>query len=94
MFTNIHRQSGQGLIEYLILVALLAVGTMAAVRLIGHSLNVKFARVAQSLGADIQGNLNSPKANATSFNKKDMRSFMSGSIQRKNSSEGEADEDP
>lgn len=78
------KQRGQGLVEYLILVAILAVGTMAAVRLIGHSLNSRFARVAQSLGADIQGNLATPKADAKTFDKKDLRNFMQGSVQRKN----------
>lgn len=90
---TIRNQSGQGLIEYLILVAILAIGTMAAVRLIGQSLNVKFAKVAQSLGADISGTITNPKANAASFNKKDMRNFMSGSVQRKNASDNESDED-
>ncbi len=89
----VKNQSGQGLIEYLILVAILAVGTMAAVRLIGQSLNVKFAKVAQSLGADINGTLATPKASASSFNKKDLRNFMSGSVQRKSSSESDADAD-
>lgn len=84
-----HSQSGQGLIEYLILVAILAVGTMAAVRLIGHSLNVKLATVARSLGAEVEGSLATPKAKATSFSKKDMRNFMSGSAQRKSSEDAE-----
>lgn len=85
-------QSGQGLIEYLILVAILAVGTMAAVRLVGQSLNVKFAKVAQSLGADVDGTITNPKASASAFNKKDMRNFMSGSLQRKNSGDAEEDQ--
>lgn len=81
-FSLARSQSGQGLIEYLILVAILAVGTMVAVRLIGQSLNVKFARVAEALGADVQGTLATPRLDAGSLGKKDMRNFMNGSLRR------------
>lgn len=89
---NTRSQSGQGLIEYLILVAILAVGTMAAVRLIGQSLNVKLATVARSLGAEVEGSLATPQAKASSFSKKDMRNFMNGSTQRKNSNDTDDDQ--
>lgn len=84
-------QRGQGLVEYLILVAVLAIGTMAAVRLVGHSLNVKFATVARSLGARVEGSLETPSAKSSSFRKKDLSDFMTGSTSR-GSKAGDQDE--
>lgn len=72
-------QNGQGLIEYLILVALIAVGTIATVRILGQSVNVKFAKVAESLGADVQGDIGNAQVTTTAWKKKDMRDFMQGS---------------
>lgn len=86
-------QKGQGLIEYLILVALIAIGTMAAMRLVGESMNVKFTRVAQSLGAKIEGTPPRPTANETVWKKRDMRNFMHGSTGRQQGRSNENDTD-
>lgn len=72
-------QKGQGLIEYLILVALIAVGTMATIRILGQSVNVKFAKVAESLGADVQSDIGNAQVTTGAWKKKDMRDFMRGS---------------
>lgn len=77
-------QRGQGLIEYLILVALIAVGTMATIRILGQSVNVKFAKVAQSLGADVQSDIGNAQVTSGAWKKKDMRDFMQGSGNRRN----------
>lgn len=42
-------QSGQSLVEYLLLLALMAVGTMAAVRVLNQNVNGKFAQVIDSV---------------------------------------------
>lgn len=75
-------QRGQGLIEYLILVALLAVGTIVSIRIVGQSLNVKFAKVAESLGAKPQGRIGTVEIQESAWKKKDMRDFMNGSRAR------------
>lgn len=79
-------QSGQGMMEYLILVALVAVGTLAVVRVIGESIQVKFAQVAKSLGADVQGDIARAKVTESMWKKKDMSDFMQGSLAPKQSS--------
>lgn len=79
---------GQGLIEYLILVALIAVGTLAAIRVVGQSLGSKFAQVAKSLGADVQGEIARPQVTEQVWKKRDLRDFMSGSLKN-----GSADKD-
>lgn len=71
-------QRGQGLIEYLIIVALIAVGTMAIMRTVGQSVNVKFAKIAEALGADVQGEIKTATVTETQSNKKDMKDFMQG----------------
>lgn len=83
MKRNLKNQRGQGLIEYLILVALIAVGTLATVRILGQSVNVKFAKVAESLGADVQSDIGTAQVTTNSWKKKDMRDFMQGSTSRK-----------
>jgi pilus assembly protein Flp/PilA len=71
-------QKGQGLIEYLILVALIAVGTIATIRILGQSVNVKFAKVAESLGADTDSDIGTAQITSSAWKKKDMRDFMTG----------------
>lgn len=50
--TQSSQKSGQGLIEYLIIVALVSVSAITIMGLVGGQLNVKFAQVAKSLGAN------------------------------------------
>lgn len=93
MKTSLRRdQRGQGLIEYLILVALIAVGTMATIRILGQSVNVKFAKVAESLGADVQSDIGNAKVTSGAWKKKDMRDFMRGSGNARRNNNGR-DED-
>lgn len=73
------KQSGQGLIEYLILVALIAVGTMGVMRVVGVSLKTRFNSVARSLGADTPGNVPRPVVTESMLKKNDLRNFMHGS---------------
>ncbi|MBX3016698.1 MAG: Flp family type IVb pilin [Bdellovibrionaceae bacterium] len=86
MKRNFNNQKGQGLIEYLVLVALIAVGTMATIRILGQSVNVKFAKVAESLGADVQSDIGNAQVTTGAWKKKDMRDFMQGSGNRRNNS--------
>jgi pilus assembly protein Flp/PilA len=91
---TIQNQSGQGLIEYLILVALIAVATIGAIRVVGESLDVKLANVAKSLGAEVQGDIGKARVTDKIWKKKDMRDFMTGSMGRgSGSSGGEAQDD-
>lgn len=90
--TRVQNQKGQGLIEYLILVALIAVGTMASIRILGQSVNVKFAKVSESLGADVQSDVGNAEVLTQSWKKKDMRDFMGNSGGRGSSGGRKSDE--
>ena len=81
---NIKNQKGQSLVEYLILVAVIAVGSIAIVKTVGASLNVKFAKVAEALGAQVQGTPRAPVVSESSYKKKDLRNFMDGALEEEN----------
>jgi len=85
-------QKGQGLIEYLIIVAIIAIGALSIMRVVGQSVNLKFATIAKSLGADVDGNIGRAKVQQSHINKKSMRNFMSGSTGKANNSDEEKDE--
>lgn len=72
------KQSGQSLVEYLVIVALVAVGGIGIMRVVGQSINVSFARVAKSLGANVEGKLESADVRSSNYSKKTLRNFMSG----------------
>lgn len=72
-------QKGQSLVEYLIIVALVAIGTLSVMRVVGQSVQTRFAKIAQSLGADVQGEIGNAKVTETNWKKKDLRDFMQGS---------------
>ena len=72
------KESGQGLVEYLIIVALVAVGGISIMQIVGQSVNVKFAQIAKSLGAKSTGRIESAEITQSSINKKNFRNFMNG----------------
>ncbi len=75
----IQDQRGQSLVEYLIIVALVAVGTLSIMRVVGQSVSAQFAQIAKSLGADVQGDISRAAVTETNHKKRDMRDFMQGS---------------
>lgn len=75
---NKAKQSGQGLVEYLIIVALVAVGGIGIMQIVGQSINVKFAEIASSLGANGSGKIEKAEITQSSTNKKNFRNFMKG----------------
>lgn len=77
MLRFVQNQKGQGLIEYVILVALVGVATMGLVRVLQSTVNVNLGRVVNSL----QGKKDLPKYEAVEdddFRKKDFSDFMNG----------------
>lgn len=90
----IKNQKGQGLVEYLIVVAIMAVGALSIIRVVGQSVNVKFASIAKSLGANVEGKIGQAEVKQSQFSKKSMRNFMSGSeSSSKSNNSGNNEED-
>lgn len=71
-------QKGQGLIEYLIIVALVAVATMGVVRVVGANVSVQFARVNQALGGKAVDHMNEHNVSKDMVKKKDLSNFLEG----------------
>lgn len=76
-------KKGQGLVEYLIIVAIMAVGTMAIVRALGGQLSSRFARVTESLGGQIQGEISNQQVSEAMYKKRDLSNFFEGSEDKK-----------
>lgn len=71
-------RNGQSLIEYLIIVAIVAVGTMSIVRVVGKNVSVQFANVAKALGSGDDNQLKAEKIDAKMYSKKDLGNFLDG----------------
>ena len=75
---KIQNQKGQGLIEYLILVAIIAVATIGIVRVVGANVAVQFANVAKALGSGDDNQLKAENIDAGMYSKKDLSNFLKG----------------
>lgn len=86
MFRKLRNRQGQSLIEYLIIVAIVAVGTLSIVRVVGKNVSVQFANVAKALGGGDENQLKAEKVTAKMYNKKDLSNFLEGSVSSDRSS--------
>lgn len=75
---QIRNQKGQGLVEYLILTALLAVATMGVVRLLGHSVSAKYADVINAVQGRDTRRTETEQVEDRHYKKRDMGDFMRG----------------
>lgn len=88
MFQIVKNQRGQGLIEYLVIVALMAVATIGVVRVMGQTVSAKFASVTYAL----QGKKKSVKAEDVEeslYRKKDLGNFFNGAGRGEDSADAE-----
>lgn len=69
---------GQGLIEYLIIVALVAVGALGIMRVVGANVSVQFANIAKALGSGDDHQLQAQKIEGRMYSKKDLSNFLKG----------------
>lgn len=71
---------GQGLVEYLIILAIVAVGTIGIIKVISQNIRVHYTHVAESLGSNVQGD-RPTKGTVTKsmFEEKDFNNFWQGS---------------
>lgn len=84
--TQFQNQKGQGLIEYLIIVAIVAVGSIAVMRVVGGNIHVQFANVAQALGGKESQKKDAYKVSDNMVKKRDFSNFFEGSVNRDDSS--------
>jgi len=87
----LNNQKGQTLIEYLIIVALVGVGSIALMRTVSNQINAKFAHVVKSLGGTVNGTIKNGTLNANAMKSVDMKNFQKGALN--NSKKDDAKDD-
>ncbi|MCB0378548.1 MAG: Flp family type IVb pilin [Bdellovibrionales bacterium] len=73
-------KKGQGMVEYMVIVAMMAVATMGIMRVLSQTTQGKFAKITQSLqGGTASIEVQVDKVDSNHFKKKDMSNFFMGS---------------
>ncbi|WP_413292687.1 Flp family type IVb pilin [Bdellovibrio sp. HCB185ZH] len=80
----IKNKKGQGLIEYLIIVAIVAVGSIAVIKVVGANIDVQFANVAKALGGD-SGKVAAKEVTEGMYKKRDFGNFFEDAVNDKSS---------
>ena len=75
---TIHSKKGQGLIEYLILVALIAVGTMGVIKVVGQNVTKQYAKINRALGASGSSNIQIEDVSESQLHRKNLSNFLDG----------------
>lgn len=74
---KLKNQKGQGLIEYIILVALIAVASIGIVRVLGQTATAQLANITLSLqGGNKRQKVQSSQVTDSLYSKKDLSDFM------------------
>lgn len=73
-------QKGQSLVEYLIIVAIVGVGSIGLMRALGQNLNTRFADVVYSLGGKVEGNRKASDVSTHMYRKRDLKDFAQGTV--------------
>jgi len=77
----IANERGQGLIEYLVIVALMGVATIAIVRVMGQTVSQRFATITSTLQGKSK-TYNDAEITASSLKKHDLGDFFEGSADK------------
>lgn len=73
---NIANQKGQGLIEYLILIALISVTTVGVVKVVGNNIATQYENINRALGAKNSQSLTIKNASDNALKQKDLSNFL------------------
>ncbi len=76
---KLKNNSGQGMIEYMILVALIAAGTIGVIKVVGQNVGKQYENINRALGARKTEQLQLDNANDNLLRRKDLSNFMDGS---------------
>lgn len=70
---------GQGLVEYLIIVSIVAVGAIGIIKVISQNMRFHFTQVAESLGSKAPERPHKGEIRKSHFESKDFNNFWEGS---------------
>ncbi len=76
LYNPLNNKRGQGLIEYLILVALIAVATIGVVRVVGNNMAAQYENINRAMGARQTNALQVENASASALRRKDLSNFI------------------
>ena len=76
---GIGSRAGQGLVEYLIIVSLVAVGAIGIVKVISQNMRFHFTQVAEALGSHTTERPEKGEIRKSHFESKDFNNFWEGS---------------
>lgn len=71
-------KSGQGMVEYMVLVALIAAGTVGIIRVVGYNIGAQYENLNRALGAKTDTQLQILNADPSQLSKKDLSDFLKG----------------
>ena len=72
----IENQKGQSMIEYLIIVGLVAVGSIFVMEKLGHTISVRFANITNALQGKTQQTETAESINADDIRKRGLNDFF------------------
>lgn len=75
----IDNKKGQGLVEYLILVALIAVASIGVVKVVGKNIAKQYENINRAMGAKSSQQLQVENASAGALEQKDLSNFIENS---------------
>ena len=75
----IKNRKGQGLIEYLVLVALISVTTIGVIKVVGNNLSAQYENINRALGAKNSKALTVSNASNSALKQKDLSNFLDSS---------------
>lgn len=78
--SHIKNKRGQGLVEYLIIVAIVAIGSISVIKVVGANIDVQFANVAQALGGTDSRKKTAHAVTESMYKKRDFSDFFEGSV--------------
>lgn len=89
---NIRNERGQGLIEYLVIVALVAVAGIAVMSVVGQNVRAQFANVASAIQGRT-GSVQLDEVRKSHHKKRDMSDFFGGAAirEKNNNSKGDTE---
>jgi len=85
-------KKGQSLVEYLVIVAIVGVGSIAIMRSVGQNIQARFANVVHALGGNVEGDRTAAAVKSSSYKKRDLKDFARGTVTGKTKSDGEDSE--
>ncbi len=90
--SSIRNQRGQTLIEYLIIVALVGIGSIGLVKAVSKQVNAKFSHVLKSLDGKVTGSITNANVSTASYKNMDMSNFQSAALDKDNKNRADKNE--